>query len=251
LLHAARCPLQVSLHVVCCSVHVARGVAHVVWISSAARWRVDCCISPRCMLHASVSFSRRMLHAVCCLLHILQWCLARCLLRVVWSLWHCCPSNRVCCTFSAVCFLLHVLRSQLSVANRTLSVASCPFSWCPPQCPMPHGVRCLSPVPRRISSRCMFLRCESSVACCELHVPMSHVVRCLSILACCLLPVEPLTRSAVAHAAPSHTDSNPQSHTVTLATHTHPHLGLQQVSPATEVLNCERWRGCQRVRAIE
>ena len=31
----------------------------------------------------------------------------------------------------------------------------------------------------------------------------------------------------------------------------HPHLGLQQVSPATEALNCERHRGFSRVREIE
>jgi hypothetical protein len=46
-------------------------------------------------------------------------------------------------------------------------------------------------VPRRISSRCMFLRCESAVACCMTQVPsrIFYLVCCLTHLACRQLDV--------------------------------------------------------------
>jgi hypothetical protein len=80
-----------------------------------------------------------------------------------------------------------------------------------------------------------------------LPVPFLHVVCCMSSVARC-------TSSASLR-----THGNPQRHTVTLATHTHArtgalthaHVGLQQVSPASEALSCERRRGYSRVRPIE
>jgi hypothetical protein len=79
----------------------------------------------------------------------------------------------VCCTLSvgsclrAIC-LLHVARSPLHVVCFLFPAPVSHVAWCalPVACPTSHGARCLSLIPRRISSRCNLLRCESSVACC-------------------------------------------------------------------------------------
>ncbi len=119
------------------------------------------------------------LHFPCCILHVV-WCIypvACCMLSVVCctfssgSLRHCCPLDHVCVPF--LCCMPHVLRCMWSV-------------FLLPAPPMLHGVRCLSPGPRRISSRCTLrdARSLSHVVSCPLPVPS-----CTSSVACRLLPV--------------------------------------------------------------
>ena len=156
-----------------CSLHIARCMAHVVRMLCVAR-----CVS-------SVAFSQ--MHVACRLLfvaHFSSGCLR-----------HCCPLDLVCVPF----------------LRRMSHVLTLPVFGCPPQCPMPHGVRCLSHAPRRISSvACAALR----VVGCMLHVarPEPHVVSCV-------LPV-PSCMSSHRHACYPHA----RTHSCL-----HAHLGLQQV----------------------
>jgi hypothetical protein len=129
---------------------------------------------------------------------------------------HCCPLDRVCCTFSAACCLLSVVCGLFSVAR--------------PRAPVSHGVRCLSPVPRRISSRSALC-----VVCCTLHDArlLSHVVSsplpvpsCMSYVARCIV-----TCSAVAHAALPCA----RSHTVTLAIDTHARMHARTPRSAADL----------------
>jgi hypothetical protein len=201
-----------------------------------------------------------MAHAACCPLRVACLFVVRCMLLEVWRMLSRCCALRVACLllFAACC-----LRSGaccLDVACCTLSVtthfpvvvcgiavrwilSACPFSVAfhsfsvacfRMPAPVPHvawGALCVA-WSHVASLLVHVLRCESSVACCMLHVPSRIVslVCCLSHLAC--------------------------RHTITLATctharthaRTHAHLGLQQVSPATVALNCERRRGYSRAR---
>ncbi len=115
-----------SLRGACCTLRVAGRLLFAVY----------------CPLHGACC-----LDVVCCSMRVV-----RCILPVARCMW-----RGVCCTLSSGA--LHVVpcvssAALLFVGSCLLHVASCPFSCCPPQCPMSRGVRCLSPVPRRISSRC-------------------------------------------------------------------------------------------------
>ncbi len=191
-----------------------------------------------------------MLHVVYFLLHIFQWCLARCRLLVVcgiavtrigfaarclWSAFGCLPQCP--CLRHVACCLLLVARPRARVL---------------------HGVRCPSPGPRRISSG----------TCCALRVvrwmlhdarSQSHVVSCPLRVQSCMPSLAGCTVDSQrrrARSASLHTHGYSQSHTVTLVTRMHArtharmhaHLGLQQVSPATEALNCDCRRGYSRAR---
>jgi hypothetical protein len=153
---------------------------------------VACCVS-------SVAFSPS--YVACLLLSVAHFPVVPCTLPLADRLRHCCPLDRACCTHSVACSPL-------------------PVACCPPRCPMPRGVRCLSPGPRRISSRCMC--CAASrllhdarplFACCLLSVacPILHVVRCL---------LHRDSQRRRARSTSRRTDSSPQSHT-TLATRSH------------------------------
>jgi hypothetical protein len=220
----ACCPLHAVVgaffHVVAC--RPLRVACRLLFAILPVAWRM---LSRCCLLQAAcgpLHIPHRMLQVVYFLLHNVQWCLARCRLLVVCGI--------------PVSWIGFAARCLWSVFG------------CLPQCPMVCAVRRL--VPRRISSRtCSALR----VACCMLHVarPESHVVSCplrvpsrMPSIACCT--VDSQRRRARSASLRTHGDS--QSHTVTLATRTHAHLGLQQVSPATEALNCERCRGYSRAR---
>jgi hypothetical protein len=173
---------------------------------------VACCVACRgCSLHIAR-----------CMAHVRMLCVARCVSSVAFSLMH------VACRLLSVTHFPVVVcgiavrwilsASPFSVACRTFSVAC--FRVPAPVSPVSHGVRRLSPGP------------TSHLVCCMCCVASRIVslVCCLSHLAC--------------------------RHTITLATHTHTrtharthaHLGLQQVSPATEALNCERRSGSSRAR---
>ena len=169
LLHAARCPL----HAACCMLRCTTVLSAACCLKSGAS----------CLFCCALHFSRRMFPVACCLVCIFQWSLARCLLRAVRGTLSVGP-----CLLHVVCCLLHVACGLLSIACRTFSVACGLWSAARPRVPMSHGVRCPSPVPRRISSRCMC--CVASrllhdarplFACCLLSVacPILHAVRCL------------------------------------------------------------------------
>jgi hypothetical protein len=129
--HAARCPLSAA------GPHVALLSLALLSVSVAPRllsfprglWSAACYT-----LHAALRVARR-----CCSLHI-----ARCMTHVV---------GMSC-----------VAQGVLSVAFPPVHVACVCCTWsvfcCLPPCPQSHGVRYLSPVSRRISSRCMC--CEAS-----------------------------------------------------------------------------------------
>jgi hypothetical protein len=228
-LHVARC----AVHVVCCPLHIARCMPHVVWLSSVARGVSSGAFSP-------AHVPRRMLSVV---YYTVSSGLARCPLRVVCGIAvrrigsaARSPSSVLClhvlhCMRSVVCCLFPV--ACPSVAWRALSVA----------CPTSHLVS-----RRKRGTTLHVVRCESSVACCMLHLPCRMlslpVHSCMPSVASCT--VDSQRRRARSASLRTHGDS--QSHTVTLATCTHPHLGLQQVSPATEAFNCERRRGYSRAR---
>jgi hypothetical protein len=124
-----------------------------------------------------------------CLLHVFLWCLARCPLRVV------------CGT--------------LSVGSCRMHVASCPFSAARPSAPVSRSVRCLSPVPSRVSSCCMFCvasrplhvaRCTFPVASCLLCVacPILHAVcwmlqNAFSVASCLLSVADPILACRLLH----------------------------------------------------
>jgi hypothetical protein len=74
------------------------------------------------------------------------------------------------------CTLSLALSAALLTVGPCLShVLRCPLPvfYCPPSAPVSHGVRCLSPVPRRISSRC---------TCCVAS-RLLHAARCLRVRA--------------------------------------------------------------------
>ncbi len=192
----------------CCPLHaVVRAFFHVV---ACRPLRVACRLlfAAYCPLHGACRLDV-VYHAVCRLLHI-----PHCMLQVVYFLFahfpvvpctlplacrlrHCCQSDRACCALSVICFRLPA--------------------------PVPHGVRCPLPVPRRISSStCSALR----VVCCLLHDArsQSHVVSCplrvpscMPSVACCTVD----SQRRRARSASLRTHGYSQSHTVTLATHTH------------------------------
>jgi hypothetical protein len=94
-----------------------------------------CCLEVVCSCR-QVHFPRFMLDVVryifpdaCCMLSMVCCTFSSGRLR------HCCPLDRVCVPF--LCCTSHVLRRLLPISL--------------PQCPMSHGVRCLSPGSRRIS----------------------------------------------------------------------------------------------------
>jgi hypothetical protein len=115
---------------------VARCMSFVVRCMLPAACRM---LSRSCLLHAAcrqVHFPRFMLDVVryifpdaCCMLSMVCCTFSSGRLR------HCCPLDRVCVPF--LCCTSHVLRRLLPISL--------------PQCPMSHGVRCLSPGSRRIS----------------------------------------------------------------------------------------------------
>jgi hypothetical protein len=94
-----------------------------------------------------------MLHVLSCLLHVFRWSSAA---R--------CPLHRVCCTFCVACRTFSDARGLLPVSRPRV-----PRRMVCAVCRLAHV---------RLSSRCTLLRCESSVACCRRHVPLSHVVSC-------------------------------------------------------------------------
>ena len=184
LLHAAYCMLPCALHVVVIRCVLPACIAHVVWLLCVA-----CGVS-------SVAFSpshvpRRMLSG-------LHFPVVSCTLSLACRPWH-----AVRWTVLAARCLLSAARCLWSAVYRLLHVVCCLWSvfCCPPECPMSHGVRCLSPVPRRISSRCMCCVASRLLHSARPLFVMLSLVRCVSHLACRPLPVAPLTRSAVAHAA--------------------------------------------------
>ncbi len=154
MLSAAYCPL----HAACC-LDVVCCILHVV-----------CRIFPCCM--SSVAFSP--LHVACCQLSVAHFPVVVCGIDVSWIV-SACPFFAACRTFSVAC-------GRISVAC------------CPPHCPLSHGVRGLSPAPRRISSRCTLqdARSLSHVVSCPSPVPS-----CTLSVACRLLPVAEGLRAVV------------------------------------------------------
>ncbi len=172
----------------------------------------------------------------------------RCIFPAAWRMLSgCCGLHAACrllqfpkCMLHVVCCLLHIFpvvacgiavrwilsACAFSVAFHTFSVACfrvpAPVSraaWraLSVACPTSHLVCCMCCV---VSRRLYVACCTSRAACCLLCVacPILHVVTPSRLL------------PARTHAC------------------THAHVGLQQVSPATEALNCERRRGYSRAR---
>jgi hypothetical protein len=153
-------------------------MAHVFWKLSV----------PRCVL--SVAFSPS--HIACRVLHFPR---CSCMLSIVCCkfssghLRHCFPLDLVCVPF--LCWMSHGLHCMWFVAC------------CLPECPLSHGVRCLSPVPRRISSRWLCCAASRRLPVADRTFPcrMFSLVRCPShscmlCAACCPLQSD---------TAPSHT----------------------------------------------
>ena len=149
LLSVARCLLSFPRclwSVACCILHAALRVACRCYSLRIARMHRACCLAVVCCMRRVVCC---MFPVACCLVCIFQWSLARCLLRAVRGTLSVGP-----CLLHVVCCLLHVACGLLSIACRTLHVVCCLLSAACPSVPLSHGVRCLSPVPRRISYMC-------------------------------------------------------------------------------------------------
>jgi hypothetical protein len=181
-LHAARCPL----HAACCMLRC------MTLLSAACCWKSGACCLLRvaCRLLFAAYYP---LHAACCLDVV---CCTHCVVKCIFPV--------ACCMSSVALSLMHVACRQLSVAHFPVVVcgiaarwivSACPFfvacrTFCVACCLLParvsRGVRCLSPVPRRISSRCTLhdARSLSHVVSCPLPVPS-----CTLSVACRLLRV--------------------------------------------------------------
>jgi hypothetical protein len=137
----------------------------------------------------------RLLHTARCMTHVV-WtlCVARCAASVASSPYVACRLLSVAlvsCTFPHCVSSLHALRCMSHVLR------------CPPHGPMSHGLRCLSPVPRPLSS---VPRCVLRLVCCPLHpftfaCRMVSLIGCLSHLSCWMPRVVKLQSDA----EPSHT----------------------------------------------
>jgi hypothetical protein len=208
LLHAARCVAGCLLSAARCMPSAAcRMLRGVCCLVACCPLHAVCCLFPLsverctlpvagCLLLGICCVAFRLVFAVCCMksgaccmlpvarcmsfaaycpLHG-AWCLdvVCCTLRGVGCIFAvCCMPSVVCCTgrlHAAPCVSsLHALRCMLHVLR------------CPPHGPMSHGVRCLLPVPRRLSS---VARCVLRLVSCPLHLSRSHVACCLSSAAC-------------------------------------------------------------------
>ena len=224
LLHAGCC-LGLCCLVVRGPLHAVCGLFHVVCCPLPVTWCLLRCMSfvVRCMLlevwrmlpvARCMSFVVRcisLLHGACCLD---GFC---CTLRVVCCIssgaYLCrrlhfsrCMSSIVCCTLSSG-RLRHAVRGIVSAC--TFSVACGLLPAARPECPLSHGVRCLSPGPASRLVTLDVLRCASSVACCRPHVPCcflslgrrpSH--SCMPHVASCRVAQRRHTRSASRRRSP-------------------------------------------------
>jgi hypothetical protein len=160
-LHAACSTLHAALRVACrcCSLRIARCMAHVVWMLSVARVSSGGQVHfPRCMLHV-VCYT---FPDACCMSSFVCCTFSSGRLR------HCCPLDRVCVPF--LCCMSHVLRCMWS-------------DFCCPHPRVPCSMVCAVCRPTRVASR-RVARCMTHALC-----RMLSLVRCLSRLACRLLHV--------------------------------------------------------------